>query len=240
MNNYLPINKEKLIKELKEKGIDDNNINNIDWTKCIKEDYCSYINKKGFICLTKKKDKTIKFCKLHNNENNEIEIIEENIKNISIKDEKSLNKCFYLDDLNIDKLYIKTKELTNIIKNYKEGNTDINQLSTGLINYNNLIYETEKEPYISISYFLQMLEEVYETSNCFFDTLFYDTKINNDYNLFLETCEKWKSRMKEIFNEINILPEYYKEYYIIINNKIDNNLFKINKNMNYKIEHIHN
>lgn len=41
--------------------------------------------------------------------------------------------------------------------------------------------------------------------------------------------------MKEIFNEINILPEYYKEYYIIINNKIDNNLFKINKNLNHKL-----
>lgn len=143
--------------------------------------------------------------------------------------EISFNKCFYLDDHNIDKLYIKTKELTNVIKNCKDGTLEFNHLCNALIEYNNFMYKTETEPYISISYFLQLLEEIYETSNGFFDSLLYDPKNHDDYDIFLKTCKKWKLRIKEVINEINVLPEYYKEYYIILNRKIDDNLFKIIK-----------
>lgn len=229
MNKYLPINKQNLIKELIKNGIDINVINIIDWTKCIKEEYCSHVNNKGIICLSKKENKTIKFCNLHKDE---IKIIEEDIKNMNINNdvnEISFNKCFYLDDHNIDKLYIKTKELTNVIKNCKDGTLEFNHLCNAMIEYNNLMYKTETEPYISISYFLQLLEEIYETSNGFFDSLLYDSKNHDDYDIFLKTCKKWKLRIKEVINEINVLPEYYKEYYIILNRKIDDNLFKIIK-----------
>lgn len=232
-NKYLPINTFMLIKELKRKGISDNIIENINWNDFIQEDYCNYLNYNGKLCLLRKEDKKLKFCSTHNNIKNELskyelKIIEEKIKDMKINNNSTKNhkSCFYLNEDNIEKLYTKTNELINVLKKYKKGDIDFNILCNVIIDFNNIIYESENEPYISISYFLQMLEEIYEISNEFFDKLLYNDDIYNDHDKFLETCKKWKKRLQETIHEINLLPDYYKEYYILINKKIEKHLFK--------------
>jgi hypothetical protein len=39
-------------------------------------------------------------------------------------------------------------------------------------------------------------------------------------------CQKWKLRINEITKEIVLMPNYYQEYYSIMNKKIYDNLFK--------------
>lgn len=163
-----------------------------------------------------------------NNNTDYLDNISETICNTEITN-KNIN-CLHLSEEGINKLYNELKILLDEINNYKfkKSNNDINILYKSISNYNNSIYESEEEPHICISFLLQFFEELYEISNEFFDRI-----INNydNFNIFIDLCKKWKIRIKEITKEFIILPNYYQEYYVIINKKINNNLFKILKQL---------
>lgn len=167
----------------------------------------------------------------YNNKMDYLDNISETICNteISNNSEKNINNsCLHLSEEGINKLYNELKILLEEISNYKfkKSNNDINILYKSISNYNNNIYESEEEPHICISFLLQFFEELYEISNEFLDRIInsYD-----NFNIFIELCKKWKTKIKEITNELIIIPNYYQEYYVIINKKINDDLFKILK-----------
>jgi hypothetical protein len=133
-------------------------------------------------------------------------------------------ECLHLSENGINKLYNNLNILLDNINNYKKGLININGLFEYILKYNENVYKSEEEPHVCISFLLQFLEEFHETSNYFLNNI-----INNYYNfnMFIELCQKWKVRIKEITNEIIVIPDYYQEYYCIINKKIDNDLFKM-------------
>lgn len=250
-NSLIPLNKDKLLDELRRKGIPEATIESINWRNCIEDGYCIYNDKKKKkTCFTKIKNKNNNLCSIHKNkkqEINDIDEIENMFKNIDIDKydniddinetycdteianiSELINKkyidCLHLTENEINNLYNNLNILLDNINNYKKGFININILSECISNYSNNIYISEEEPHIYISFLLQFFEELYEISNCFLDNI-----INNydNFNIFIELCQKWKIRIKEITNEIIIIPDYYQEYYCIINKKINNNLFKI-------------
>lgn len=212
---------------------------------------------KNKTCFTKIKNKNNKLCSIHKNKKHEEEVDEINnmikdiyidkmeieydnynsideLDNISdticdteileISDNNLKSKVFHLNDKNIENLLNELQMLMNDVNNYKKGKIDINNIFDSLLKYNKNIYNLDHKPHICISFLLQFFEELYEISNDFFRLIINDY---NDFNVFIDLCKKWKKRIKEITQEIIQLPEYYKEYYVIINDKIDNNLFNI-------------
>jgi hypothetical protein len=137
--------------------------------------------------------------------------------------ERNIN-CFHLDESGINNLSKNLNILLNDINDYKKGSSDITIIYKSILNFNKNLYNLEEEPYICMSLLLQFFEELYETSNCFLNLI-----IDNyeNFNIFINLCQKWKIRIKEITTEMNLIPDYYQEYYTIINKKIDTNLFKI-------------
>jgi hypothetical protein len=131
-------------------------------------------------------------------------------------------KFINLDDTNIEKIFNNTKILLNNFNEYKKNNIDVHDLSKNILEYNKELYKSSDEPYIHISYLLQFLEELYEISNDFLNSMMSNY---NNCDVFFKLCQEWKLRIKDIIKEIIIIPNYYKEYYGIINKKIDNNLF---------------
>lgn len=89
-NNFLPINKNKIIQELKENGIPIQVINNINWINCIEEGYCIYNDEINNLCLTKIKDKKGYICSVHKKKkkSNIIDNIIDKFKNINIDENK--------------------------------------------------------------------------------------------------------------------------------------------------------
>lgn len=133
-------------------------------------------------------------------------------------------ECLHLSENGINKLYNNLNILLDNINNYKKGLININGLFECILRYNENVYKCEEGPHVCISFLLQFFEEFHETSNCFLNNIIdnYD-----NFNMFIELCQKWKVRIKEIANEIIVIPDYYQEYYCIINKKIDNDLFKM-------------
>jgi hypothetical protein len=260
-NSLIPLNKDKLLEELRKKGIPEATIESINWRNCIEDGYCIYNDKKRKkTCFTKIKNKNNNLCSIHKNKKQEINDIDEienmfknmdidksdnieyennnmdcldnisetycntEIANTSELNNKKYTDCLHLTENEINNLYNNLNILLDNINNYKKGLINMNILSECISNYNNNIYKVEEEPHICISFLLQFFEELYELSNCFLNNI-----INNydNFNIFIELCQKWKMRIKEITNEIIIIPDYYQEYYCMINKKINNNLFKI-------------
>ena len=106
------------------------------------------------------------------------------------------------------------------MNNYKNGDIDMNLLCRSILNYNNILYEIEEEPHVCISFMLQFLEEIYEVSNDFFNSILYKSV---DFDAIINLCKKWKYKIIEIINDMHVIPE---EYICIMNKKINNNLFK--------------
>lgn len=253
-NSFIPLNKSYFLNELKRLGIQDAVIENINWKKCISNEYCKYDDKKKKnICLTKIHKKKGDLCSIHIKRKyvNEIEEIDNMFENMEIENiedpltfsfedklsntmsdteietvidfnETNNYKFIKLDDTNIEKIFNNTNILLNKFNEYKKNNIDIHDLSKNILEYNKELYKSSDEPYIHISYLLQFLEELYEISNDFLNSMMSNY---NNCDVFFKLCQEWKIRIKEIIKEIIIIPNYYKEYYGIINKKIDNNLF---------------
>lgn len=256
-NEFLPLNKNKLLNELIRLGVPDATILKIRWSSCIEDGYCTFTEKKKKkICFTKTHKKN-NLCSIHKNKNinQEIDKIENMLENMNIDSiendifynsmdvdnltdtmcnteasdtkyfEKETVSCFHLSEKNIDRLYEMSGILSKEIENYKikknKKINDLNILYKTIYNYNNTLYEMDKEPHISISFLLQFFEELYETSNEFFGKIMTNY---GDIDLFLEICKKWKNEIKEMTEEIIRLPDYYNEYFTIINTYIDNKL----------------
>lgn len=208
-------------------------------------------------CFTKIQNKNNNLCSIHKKKKYEEEInevnnmlknmdiddinMEENINNMDHSDNISETICnsetvdtfdlihkningFHLNDKGINNLYNNLNILLDNINNYKKGFIDINILSKSISNYNNNIYESEEEPHICISFLLQFFEELYEVSNDFLNSII---RNYDNFDIFIELCKKWKIKLREITNEIIVIPDYYQEYYFIINKKINDHLFKI-------------
>jgi hypothetical protein len=254
-NSFIPLNKCDFLNELKRLGIPEATIENINWKNCIKNGYCTYNDKKKReLCLTKIHNKDENLCSIHRKRKyiNEIEEIDNMLKNMEIEkieeplnincldnltetmcdteietiidiDESINDKFINLDEKSIEILFNNTNILLDNFNKYKRNNIDVHDLCKHILEYNKEIYKSYDEPYIHISYLLQFLEELYEISNDFVNSI-----INNynNHDMFFNLCKKWKLRINEIIKEIIIIPNYYQEYYGIINKKIDNNLFK--------------
>lgn len=257
-NSFIPLNKNSFLDELKRLGIPYATIEKINWKSCIHEGYCIYNdNKKQKYCLTKIHNKKEKLCSTHRNRKrkyvNEIEEIDDMLKNMEIDEIDNTynldnltetvsdteletimdldstykkNNFLNLDEKSIDSLFNNTNILLDNIDKYKKNKIDIEGLYKTILNYNKEIYKSDDQPYIGISYLLQFFEELYEISNDFLDSI-----INNyeNFDMFLDLCQKWKLRINEITKEIVFIPNYYQEYYGIMNKKIDDNLFKVLK-----------
>lgn len=89
-NKFLPINKNKIVQELKENGIPIQVINNINWINCIEEGYCIYNDDFDNLCLTKIKDKKGYICSVHKKKKktNIIDNIIYKFKNINLDENK--------------------------------------------------------------------------------------------------------------------------------------------------------
>lgn len=254
-NSFIPLNKNSFLDELKRLGIPYATIEKINWKNCIHEGYCIYNdNKKPKYCLTKIHNKKEILCSIHRNRNinyiNEVEEIDDMLKNMEIDEIHNTyildnltetvcnteietitdldssyknNNFIKLDEKSIDSLFNNTNILLDNINKYKKNKIDISGLYKTILNYNKEIYKSDDEPYIGISYLLQFFEELYEISNDFLYSI-----INNYENkdMFLVLCQKWKLRISEITKEIILMPNYYQEYYSIMNKKIYDNLFK--------------
>lgn len=212
-------------------------------------------DKKRKLCLTKIHKKDNDLCSIHikrkRNYVNEIEEIDNMFEKMEIEEledplvisfednltstisdteietvidlnETNNYKFIKLDDTNIEKLINNTNLLLNNFNEYKNNNIDVYDLSKNICRYNEELYKTPDEPYIHISYLLQFLEELYEISNDFLNSMMSNY---NNCDMFLKLCKEWKIKIKDIIREIIIIPNYYQEYYGIINKKIDNNLF---------------
>lgn len=204
-NNLCSIHKKKKHKDYEDEINEiDNMLKNMDIDKINNIEYDDYSN---IFCLDSISET------ICNTET--INIIEENNKNVN---------CIHLNEEGINKLYNNLNILLDNINNYKKGFINLNVLCKSILNYNKNIYESEEEVHICMSFLLQFFEELYETSNYFINSIIdnYD-----NFEIFIELCKKWKLRIQEISNELFIIPDYYQEYYCIINKKINNNLFKI-------------
>lgn len=238
-NSFIPLNKNKFLEELRKKGIPEATIESINWRNCIEDGYCVYNDKKRQrTCFTKiqnKNNNNNNLCSIHKKKKHkdyedEINEIDNMLKNMDIdkiniieENNKNVN-CIHLNEEGINKLYNNLNILLDNINNYKKGFINLNVLCKSILNYNKNIYESEEEVHICMSFLLQFFEELYETSNYFINSIIdnYD-----NFEIFIELCKKWKLRIQEISNELFIIPDYYQEYYCIINKKINNNLFKI-------------
>lgn len=255
-NSFIPLNKNSFLDELKRLGIPYATIEKINWKNCIHEGYCDYNDtKKQKLCLTKIQNKNEKLCSIHRKRKyvNEIDEIDDMLKNMEIDEIDNTynldnltdtvcdteietitdldstykkNKFINLNEKSIDSLFNNTNILLDNIDKYKKNKIDIEGLYNSILNYNKEIYKSDDEPYIGISYLLQFFEEFYEISNDFLYSI-----INNyeNFDMFLDLCQRWKLRINEITKEIVLIPNYYQEYYSIINKKIDDNLFKVLK-----------
>lgn len=258
-NTFIPLNKNSFLVELRRLGVPDATIEKINWKNCIHEGYCVYNDpKKQILCLTKIQNKNEKLCSVHRKRKyvNEIDEVDNMFKSMEIDEnpnmedindlidasnigsetiidiEENRNDNFInLDERNIEKLFSITNSLLNNIDKYKENSININDLCKCISEYNNEIYKNDYKkndgPYIHITYLMQFFEELCEISNDFLISI-----INNycNFDIVLNLCKKWKLRINEITKELIYFPDYYQEYYIIINKKIDNNLFKFLNN----------
>jgi hypothetical protein len=255
-NSFIPLNKNSFLDELKRLGIPYATIEKINWKNCIHEGYCVYNDpKKQKLCLTKIQNKNEKLCSIHRKRKyvNEMEEIDDMLKNMEIDEIDNTynldnltetvcdteietitdldstykkNNFINLNEKSIDSLFNNTNILLDNIDKYKKNKIDIEGLYKTILNYNKEIYKSDDEPYISISYLLQFFEELYEISNDFLYSI-----INNyeSFDMFLDLCQRWKLRINEITKEIVLMPNYYQEYYSIMNKKIDDNLFNVLK-----------
>ena len=115
------------------------------------------------------------------------------------------NAFINLNEKSIDSLFNNTNILLDNIDKYKKNKIDIEGLYNSILNYNKEIYKSDDEPYIGISYLLQFFEEFYEISNDFLYSI-----INNyeNFDMFLDLCQRWKLRINEITKLTNTNIQY--------------------------------